>query len=199
MITGHIGYDIAFYLRNPFVITILRHPVDRICSLYEFLRELFEKDPEFADPDPDINEFVQLWKIIVRRPFEAFLDSPEAPARAALLDNPQARQLAQPTPYLFTDYSENVLRDLAVSRLNKIDVVGCVEHFAETVELTCRKRSWPIPEDMGRYHKNLTHNRSVRNGLAIPIRKKIERMCRVDMQLYKMACSRIIRDLRALV
>ena len=119
LIAGHIGYELAFHLRDPFLITVLRDPVDRLCSVYEFLRELYERDPGQTFPDPDVNELVQLWKVVVRRPLEAFLESPEAPVRAALLENPQARQLAQSTPYLLTDLSEEDLRRLALSRLKR--------------------------------------------------------------------------------
>ncbi|MFN0086469.1 MAG: hypothetical protein ACKVX9_13865, partial [Blastocatellia bacterium] len=195
LISGHAGYDLVFHLRNPFIVTVMREPVDRLCSVYEFLKGLFERSPDETHPDPDVRELFQLWKVIVRRPFEEFLESPEGPARAALLENPQARQLAQSTPYLLTDFPDDLLRGLAVSRLKKIDVVGCVEHFAESVDLTCRKKGWAPPEDLKTYYLNITENRSIRDGLNPAVRKKIERMCAVDMELYEIARERLFNDL----
>ena len=195
LIAGHIGYDLAFHLNNPFIITVLRHPVARLCSVYEFWRELYERDPGQTFPDPDVNELVQLWKVVVRRPFEEFLESPEGPVRAALLENPQARQFAQSTPYLLTDFPDDLLRRLAISRLEKIDVVGCVEHFAETVDLTCRRKGWAPPEDLQRYYLNITENRPIRDGLDAAVRKKIERLCAVDLELYEIARERLFEDL----
>ena len=196
LIAGHIGYELAFHLRDPFLITVLRDPVDRLCSVYEFLRELYERDPGQTFPDPDVNELVQLWKVVVRRPLEAFLESPEAPVRAALLENPQARQLAQSTPYLLTDLSEEDLRRLALSRLKRIDVVGCVEHFGETVELTCRRKGWAPPADLASYRLNITENRPIRENLSPAVRRKIEQLCAVDLELYEAGRARLFEDLR---
>ena len=125
-----------------------------------------------------------------------FLDSTEDPVRAALLENPQARQLAQPTPYLLTDFSEDQLYQLASSRLSKIDIVGSVEHFAETVELTCRKIGWEMPNDLKEYHLNITEKRPVRDSLDSTLRKRIERLSAVDMELYTIAQKRLAKDLR---
>ena len=49
LITGHIGYDLAFYLKNPFIFTVLRHPVDRLCSVYEDLKQYFKDNPAFTN------------------------------------------------------------------------------------------------------------------------------------------------------
>lgn len=198
LITGHIGYDLAFYLRDPFILTLLRHPVDRLCSAYEFLRQLFETYPAFTFPDPDVDALIQLWKIVVQRPFSDFLDSAEEPVRASFLENPQARQLAQPTPYLLTDFSDDHLYHLASSRLGKIDVVGCAEHFAETVDLTCRKTGWTMPQDLTSYQINATVTRPVRGTLDSTLRQRIERLARVDMELFALAQRRLREELRNL-
>jgi hypothetical protein len=195
LITGHIGYEICFHLNNPFVIAIFRHPVDRLCSVYEYLNEVFDNDPNAGHPDPDINEFVQLWKVAVRRPLPEFLDSLEAPVIAALLRNPQSRQLAQSTPYLLSDLSDEQIFDLASSRLKKIDVVGTVDDFAKTVALTCQKAGWQLPPDFERFKQNITEKRFVRDALDKPTRKKIEAMSAVDMEIYQLAQARLDRDL----
>ncbi|MDX2029202.1 MAG: sulfotransferase family 2 domain-containing protein [Blastocatellia bacterium] len=196
LISGHTGYELVFHLKNPFIVTVMREPIDRLCSVYEFLKELFERTPEVSHPDPDVAALFQLWKAVMERPFEAFLESPEEPVRAALLENPQARQFAQSTPYLLTDFSDDLLRQLAISRLATIDVVGCVEHFAETVDLTCRRKGWAPPEDLRNYYLNVTENRPVRDGLDATVRKKIERLCAVDLELYEIARARLFDDLR---
>ncbi|MDX2041424.1 MAG: sulfotransferase family 2 domain-containing protein [Acidobacteriota bacterium] len=196
LITGHIGYDLVFHLKNPFVITILRHPVDRLCSLYEYLNQVFDREPNTIASDPDINALNQLWKIAVRRSLPEFLESTEAPVLAALLQNPQARQLAQATPYLLTDLSDEQLFQLAKSRLSKIEVVGTADSFANTVNVTCRKTGWGLPEDFSRYNLNITEKRPVRDLLDKSLRQKIERMCAVDTELYHLAQKRLLDDLR---
>jgi hypothetical protein len=198
LITGRVGYDLAFYLRDPFIVTLLRHPVDRLCSAYEYLHQLFEADPALTLPDPDVNELVQLWKIVVQRPFADFLDSTEEPVRAAFLENPQARQLAQPTPYLLTDFSDDHLFHLASSRLRTIDVVGCAEYFAETVDLTCRRIGWVMPRDLGSYQINVTASRPVRGSLDSTLRRRIEHMSPLDMELHALAQRRLVDDLQYL-
>jgi Sulfotransferase family len=196
LITGHIGYDLAFYLKNPFIFTLLRHPVDRLCSVYEYLKQYFRDNPDFTMADPDVNALVQLWKEVVQRPFTDFLESTEDPVRAALLENPQGRQLAQPTPYLLTDFSDDHLYQLASSRLSRIDIVGSVEHFAETVELACRRIGWEVPNDFNQYHLNITEKRPVRDSMDATLHKRIERLSAVDMELYTIAEKRLAEDLR---
>jgi hypothetical protein len=196
LITGHIGYDVAFYLKNPFILTVLRHPVDRLCSVYEYLRQTFEENPEYASPDPDVDALVQLWKSVVKRSFGDFLNSKEAPVRAALLENPQARQLAQATPYLLTDFSDDQLYQIASSRLKTIDVVGSVDRFAEPISLTCRKTGWRLPEDFQKYRLNITQKRPVRDSLDPTLRKRIEQLSAIDMELYSIAKDRLDKDLR---
>lgn len=196
LITGHIGYELTFQLTNPFVIAIFRHPVERLCSVYEYLNQVFENAPDFSDPDPDINAFIQLWKIAVRRPFSEFLESTEAPVLAALLRNPQSRQLAQSTPYLLSDLSDEQIFQLAESRLKKIDVVGTVENFADVVAVTCKQAGWPLPADLTRFNQNITEKRGVRDTLDESVRKKIESLANVDMEIYSLAKKRLFQDLQ---
>ncbi|HQR31918.1 MAG TPA: sulfotransferase family 2 domain-containing protein [Blastocatellia bacterium] len=196
LITGHIGYELCFHLNNPFVIAIFRHPVDRLCSVYEYLNQVFDNDPKFSVEDPDINAFIQLWKVAVRRPLSEFLDSTEAPVIAALLRNPQSRQLAQSTPYLLSDLSDEQIFQLAQPRFDKIDVVGTVESFADTVAVTCRKAGWEMPADLDRHTKNITEKRSIRESLDPSLRQKIEKLAAVDLEIYHLAKKRLQDDLR---
>lgn len=195
LVTGHFGFDLTFHLEQPFTITLLRHPVDRLCSVYEFLRESFERNPGATDPDPDINALVQLWKVAVSRPIEAFLDSPEAPVRAALLQNPQARQLAQATPYLLTDLSDDLLRRIAEARLRSIDIAGCTDQFADTVMLTSLRLGWPPPQDLTNLRLNQTTHCPVRHHLTPSVTKRIEALASIDMELYEIARSKLAVDL----
>lgn len=196
LVTGHIGYEMAFYLNNPFIVTIFRHPVDRLCSVYEYLNQVFDLDPNKVHPDPDIDVLIQLWKVVVRRPFNQFLDSVEGPAVAALLRNPQARQLAQATPYVLSDLSDEQIFRLAKPRFDKIDVVGYTERFADTVAMTCRKTGWELPPDFDRYNQNITEKRHVRDTIDKATRKRIELMSEVDMELYHLSKKRLLNDLR---
>jgi hypothetical protein len=196
VVTGHIGYDLAFHLKDPFVITLLRDPVEKFVSTYEYLKWFFENYPASKHPDPDVQKITAAWKALVRLPFEAVLESPDPIVRAALLENPQARQLAQATPYLLTDLSTRSLREISLQRLQAIDVVGTSGHFAATVRLVHDKLGWAMPAESSEFRGNVTPAtaRTERGSIGTSLRRRIESLCEVDAELHEAAHKRLLSE-----
>ena len=115
-----------------------------------------------------------------------------------MFDNPQARQLAWDSPYELTDLSTSLLRQIALSRLRAIDVVGHQEDFEGSRTVTCRRLDWPLPDGPTLPRTNETPQEAlvVRRSLSPELRRKIERRAEVDMELYALARERLCQDLQ---
>lgn len=196
LVTGHFGFNVLSHVQNPFVITLLRHPVDRACSVYEYLRASFQRHHEHTFADPDLKEIARQWKVAVAEPFERFFENELPVVRASVFDNPQARQLAQHSPYEMIDLSSQALREIAFARLKTIDVVGCQENFDASLALTCRRLGWSPPYRPTFPRKNSTPKDAlvIRHTLSPSLRQKIERRAEVDMELHALAMERLRQD-----
>lgn len=198
LITGHFGFNLTNALDAPFVITLLRDPVDRACSTYEYLRAYYQQNPPVTFGDPDIDEIARQWRVAVNQPFEHFFESELPVVRASVFDNPQARQFALDSPYELTDLSSSLLRQIALSRLPKFDVVGCQEAFEASLTVTCRRLGWSLPNSLTYPRTNATPAESlvVRRSLSPTLRRKIEHRAEIDMELHALAMEQLREDHR---
>tara|TARA_B100000315_G_scaffold252780_2_gene290269 strand:+ start:1295 stop:2113 length:819 start_codon:yes stop_codon:yes gene_type:complete len=156
VIAGHMGYTLLSLLPTPpRVITMLREPVARTISRFNYMRQQCARSgrvpwghARFLDPDVSINDFLS---------FE--------PTRR-LITNFQVRNLAQDFDLTktYTDFDGNPLmpkmnklfaytspglsdRELlatAKRRLASFEFVGITERFRESLELLCSTFGWEI-------------------------------------------------------
>lgn len=115
-VIGHFWFGLHEHVARPSVyVTALRHPVERILSLYYYTR---------------LHDSITL---------EAFLAEP--PFRE--IDNDQTRRLAGVDPEIGQCTPE--MLEGAKENLRRFAVAGTIERFDETVVLLHRKLGWPRP------------------------------------------------------
>ena len=91
---GEFGYeDISQRLAQPVIITVLRDPVERVLSLYDYWRVYSRWWPEYDD-DPDQLEVRQGIRAALAGDLMYFVAG--AHPRVASFANAQTRQIAQP-------------------------------------------------------------------------------------------------------
>ncbi|MGJ3247444.1 MAG: hypothetical protein ACFE0I_15400 [Elainellaceae cyanobacterium] len=132
---GHFGYDIRNFLpKKPVYITMLRHPIQRVISLYKF----YSRRPDHPDSS-------MASKVATSSSIEDFVRSPIPQVRART-SNCQAHQIASGF------WDENLtdlinmpdadLLDLAKDHLDQFAFVGLTERFNESILLLSYIFGW---------------------------------------------------------
>lgn len=188
LITGHnTWHDISAMPIDPVYITMLRHPVDRLVSLYYYWRSLrWEHIEKEALAGPRLAKQLSL---------EAFIASDELVARLNVR-NGQARQflngLRGPT-----GLSQKQLCEEACERLDRCAFVGITEQFDRSVRLLCQMLGWQPPKRLPRANisrlneiENPDCEPSPRKALDHGLSAKIVALNQADMGLYQYGCQR---------
>lgn len=173
LFSAHIGFDLAGELASEpgNIFTLLRDPVDRVISLYYYWREI-EGDrggPVFAK----------------ELPFLEFLDSDKA---AVVVDvhNTQTWQIAfshdSPTRRkLKAHLSEDEVFKQALDNIEQMKVIGVQEHIEQFRGALEAAYGWNLPE----LHKlNTTQKRERREEVPFEIKRKIQSLNAMDIELY---------------
>ncbi|MBR0716269.1 hypothetical protein [Bradyrhizobium liaoningense] len=149
--TGHVGFDYAAsFPTRPTIFTVLREPMARCISAYDFFQSHSEPFFRTLSTELSADEYA------ARRRFQEraralglprFLAEEETLARYWLA-NVQTRQLAgSPSSGLHDD--DPRLLDAALTNLARIDLAGILERQADTLRLLGRMMGWgplgPLP------------------------------------------------------
>ncbi len=179
-VVGHFLFGIHEYLTRPSsYVTMLRHPVQRVLSLYHF-EKLVEEN--WGDH--------QGIKMPADTTLEAFLEKP--PFKE--LDNGQVRRISGQWPEL--GGCTRAMLEQAKDNLSKyFAVVGVTEHFDATLLLLKDAFSWG--DDIFYYPKNTNPGRAVTHRLPKKTIDSILAHNAFDYELYQFAFelmeSRILR------
>ncbi|NJK39101.1 MAG: sulfotransferase family 2 domain-containing protein [Oscillatoriales cyanobacterium RM2_1_1] len=164
---GHICFGVHRLLPQPFTyITLLREPVSRIISLYDFSRS---------------NPMAFYHKIAVDRTLEEFALSTDLPE----LDNGQVRFLAGDSHDLFINQTpvnscEESLLDIAkLNMKNHFSVVGLTEYFDQSMLLMSKVMNW------GNCYYLRLNSSSEKTEVSEKIKAKIAERNYLDVLLYK--------------
>jgi len=177
-IHGHFGYRLFRRLNLPHrKVTTLRHPVDRVVSLYHYHRS--------------VDEPQQMAWLTKRLTLEEFIDSDHAVIRANV-DNGQTWQLFHDIPpFCRAQYRHWRGRDIlaqAKENLAGFDVVCIQEHFAESLDTLEERLGLPLNR---RARANVNAHRPRLTDVPQRILDKIADRNPLDMELYETAVVRL--------
>ena len=171
--TGHIGFELSNSL-NANIVTILRNPIDRFISVYNFWNQLHEQGKSKYGIKTawalDIEEFVEYFNEI---------------ELIAEFFNRMTWQVAH-SHHLFRrrellGISQEDLLALAKQNLRKCAVVGFLDDIPKFTH-DCRDI---LGVDLDIKEKNLTQEKYKNNPISADVRKKIEKWVRLDLNLYE--------------
>lgn len=187
LITGHNNLtDVQAIAADPVFITFLRHPVDRVVSLYDYWRShtaRYAQEHHLQGP------------LLARRlTLAEFVESDEPEARYNV-NNGMARQLVGGLVAPI-DLPDTELLLLAGDKLAKFSFVGITEWFDLSVALLCHALRWTPPdeiEDANRFEQNIRESdefepaaRETPSGTTLA---RLTEKNRVDTELYRRACA----------
>lgn len=169
-IVGHMGYGIHEALGVPCTyVTMLRHPVERVLSLYAYLSR---------SPDSRLG-----WSLPEGMTLEAFVDDWEM---APLVHNEQTRLLAGPLAPAPAPATDETLAMAKRNMTERLVFTGLTERFDESVLVLQRVLEWRTASydrrKMAPDQRHLVASSKVRERIS-------ERNC-FDLELYALASER---------
>ncbi|MBE9177273.1 sulfotransferase family 2 domain-containing protein [Oculatella sp. LEGE 06141] len=180
LVRGHFGYsEIDPVLTQPLYLTMLRDPVDRVISVYEFFKRARERgQAETAD--------YQTLMDATADGLLAFVQHPNPVVRLRT-SNFQTRQLSEYAPE-WTDCSDAERLASAQHTLNQFVFAGLTERFHESVLLLSYIFGWyPVVE-----YQNLrvVSKQPRRDGVPATVIDAIATQNQLDLELYQQAKTR---------
>ncbi len=196
LLRGHFFYGICELLpKKPVYITMLRSPVDRVVSIYDFWRNTSKEWLDKAIADYHIaKEVDQNYANEIKNDISTYEKATSLELKDFLLwgselevglVNGQTRTVALSSLEQLTQFSEQELLKLAQEHLNEFAFLGLVERFQDSMSLLSYTFGWtPIIE-----YQNLmvTPNRRCREALPPETIDMILEMNQLDVELYQYA------------
>ncbi|MEL6223258.1 MAG: sulfotransferase family 2 domain-containing protein [Cyanobacteria bacterium J06627_8] len=187
---SHYDHQIhRFFKTPPYFITILRDPIDRAISLYEFWKRARLRN------QPDDKPLSDLLKSATLGGLEAFTcyDDPQVHSRTC---NRQVRQLAIGVGGLGPDpsiaFSDDELLAMAKKNLDDHLFVGLTERFQDSVFLLAYIFGWyPIENYQS---LRVASKRSRKEDIPQNTLDVVASVNQLDIALYEYGCERFERD-----
>jgi hypothetical protein len=194
LISAHLSFDIWRYLdHQPTYLTVLRHPVERVLSLYDF-------QSHFADifgvehNHDEITALQTKARSEAARGLFSFLSSPDESVRLAV-SNAQTLLIAAGNPRSMREPVEQDRLEKAKENLRKFAFVGLTERMQQSLNLLSYSFGWLPRESIT---LNETPHRVKRSDLPADIVELIAEMNRLDLELYRYA-SQLFEERYALM
>jgi hypothetical protein len=190
-VAGHVDTSfIERFDRPPFVLTVLRDPIDRAISAYSFTRSF---PPDYEAPlglrlSPSAGKralFDEWWRLAQECELgELIRRAPEAARQ--IIGNRQARALSASAP------GEERL-DVALEALDRCDFVGLTDRLGESLTWLTRRLGWRDLHPLPRH--NVTGPSLRREDVDAATIEALAGLTEVDGELYRRGVERFERQL----
>lgn len=186
----HFDYNIhRFFKKKPYYMTILRDPIDRAISLYEFWKRSRERN------QPDNKPMSGLLQKATLEGLAGFICHPDPQVRSRT-SNRQVRQLAIGIGGLSTDpsadFSDDELLAMAKKNLDDCLFVAITERFQDSVFLLAYVFGWyPIADYQS---LRVAAKRSRKEDIPQADLEAIAQVNHLDIALYEYGYERFQRD-----
>lgn len=168
-IMGHVGYALLRRIVEPKPIIFLRHPVDRIISMYSYWK---------------YNLTGEYHKFYTNKPFMSFVKSGMFEISNEI-DNAMTWQLAVDRSTIIRKQhhaaSMEKIFNVACENIKKATFVGFQESFAKDLAAMCAQFGWNVPMIP---QENVSKNKVI---ITTEERFELEEMLYWDMKLYNFA------------
>lgn len=187
---GHFYYCLHKYLpAEPVYLTFLRHPIERLISLYEYVRRT---------PDNAKCERVRAMRGFLEFAWDAELASPNFQVMSLTADADVRELFAAYRPRVEEPYGFEVALwgelvrkeparedlELAKRRLAEFFFVGITERFRESVELLCQAGGWPRVQAYDNVNVSPPADRFRIDQIPASERDALMERHRLDFELY---------------
>lgn len=173
LVLGHFSWQHVSKMRDPFLITFLRDPVERVLSFYSHLANL----------PPRLNDTIDV--VTIRGMTIGEFVRSENPIVAQYVENHQSWALAldwrSPRPAM----SAAALARAASDNLKRMDFVGAAEQTDADIRRLAKRFALPAPETVPR--RNLTANRITRDQVTNADLEVLRERNEADFLLYQEA------------
>jgi hypothetical protein len=195
LLKGHIFFHYIEhnqFLENHQLITVLRHPVERVISLYRFWRSHTDEFAQDTTLHPAIRGRVVLAKTLS---LHDFVHSDELMILNSIC-NSQARQLSSSLVFeTFHQQSTNAIYQNVLANLQRFSIVGLIDYLAEFYQRLNQQFGFKTPAQTLRRNVGKTDERLWDNaGEQQLIASKIIDLNQVDMQLYEHFRAKQLRN-----
>ena len=178
---GHYPYDICRLLpRRPVCLTLLRHPVRRVLSLYNYYRAHTTHPLHRAALDMMLEQFVEC------APDSPFFDLTHDHMTKLL---GRRFPIARPEDIRTTPPIETDRLPIARQRLAMMAFVGITERFEQSLELLCYTLDWPFVAEYTNQNVNDSLHKLRPSDLGEEAIYRIMAQNTEDMQLYADAAA----------
>ncbi len=175
VISGHMSFYPGEHLDTErYCLTILRNPIDRVLSAYDFFRN---------NPNALVTKSVELANQLK---LEDYLECEDSVVRDEVVN-------AQTNHYYYighdgsADCSDEAKLAAAKRALDSYNLVGGLEQFEDFVDVLCFEQGWSADLEMPR--ENKTVKRTKVSDIPAPIRQRLEELNKLDIELYQYACK----------
>ncbi|MFZ3373666.1 MAG: Wzt carbohydrate-binding domain-containing protein [Desulfitobacteriaceae bacterium] len=170
MVGGHLTYNQmeTYFEPERYRVVFLRHPVDRLISLY-----YFHRSAEEVMHDPT----VRLTKEMDLQSYITYL------AKAEIQDGIRNAQVWHMTGDVDIQLKPIDRLEMAKENLDKMDFIGLTENFADSVDLLSIDCQWPPVQTLPQ--ENITIKRPFLQDLSGDLVSRITETAALDVELYK--------------